>query len=75
MDNVCECGNTTCGCSVNSGIKERQEYDEDYMTPEALGIQMTLAWCDRIAEPPTQEEFQKQLEYFITLLTNKQMNG
>lgn len=62
----CNCEN--CSCNKD---------DEDLPTAdslEAIAIEMTIAWAQVIANPPTEEEFQNKLDYFIKLLTNKQIN-
>lgn len=66
---ICECGGNNCECQTGDVI--RSEYLVDVADPKNAAIVATLEWAERIIEPPTQEQFQKQLEYFINLLTNK----
>lgn len=67
-----------CDCAGDCSCNDFQ-YPDDEELPiadslEAIAIEMTIAWAQVIATPPTEEEFQNKLDYFIKLLTNKQIN-
>ena len=68
--NECACGSIgPCQCP------ETEEVYGDSNSIEEKAIFLTLEWANRVKPEPTQEDFENQLNKFIKLLTNKQMNG
>lgn len=65
----CDCAGD---CSCNN--TEDEVFYGDSNSAEEKAIYLALEWATRIKTPPTEEEFQNKLDYFIKLLTNKQIN-
>lgn len=63
-----------CDCAGDCGCNDVPYSEEAGDSLEAIAIEMTIAWAQVIANPPTEEELQNKLDYFIKLLTNKQIN-
>jgi len=88
LSNECLCGpSTPCQCNnyqqtvggelINSLRIPTWNYSMDIQATKEAAIYATIKWAELINKAPSQEEFQKQLEYFLNLFTlnNKQMNG